>query len=185
MPQFLADLARDSGALAEDEGYRDYSDPLDNHLGGEDSGLARQYASAREEGPISLVIMNGGGGDLVTDGCADPIAPDCPTIQEAVAGAAALWDQMAQDNVQQVVFFFYPDNQVDAQVKEMMDTLRPLLKQACENAALPSRWLDLRPTFAGNYDEYVVPGGFTQTEAGALATAQAIWGVMQQHCAAQ
>jgi hypothetical protein len=129
--------------------------------------------------------MDGGGGDLLTNGCPDPIGSDCPTIQDAVAGAGMLWDQMAQDGVEHLVFFFYPDPQNDERLKVMVDALRPLLEQTCGAAALRCHWLDLRPTFAGKYDEYVVPGQLTQTEAGALASARAIWGVMQQHCAAQ
>lgn len=185
IPGFLEDLARASGALPENEGYRDYSETLDNHLGGDDPGLARQYATAQQDDPVSVVIMNGGAGDLVTNGCPDPIASDCPTIQDAIAGANALWDQMAQDGVEHLVFFFYPDNQIDARFKTMADTLRPLLEQACASAPLPCHWLDLRPTFAGKYDEYVVADDFTQTEAGALASARAIWGVMEQYCVAQ
>jgi hypothetical protein len=185
LPQALEDLARDAGALATDESYRDYSDPLDNHFGGASPGLATQYATAQADGPVSVVIMDGGGGDLVTFGCPDPIASDCPTIVDVVAGAEALWTQMAQDGVDQLVYFFYPDPQIDERLKTMADVLRPLMQQTCANAPLPCHWLDLRPTFAGNYDTYVVPGELTQTEAGCLASAQAIWGVMQQHCVAQ
>lgn len=181
----LEALARASGALAQDENYRDYSEPLDNHLGGESPGLAKQYAAAQQDGPVKVVIMDGGGGDIRTTGCPDPIASDCPTIQDAVVGAEALWARMAQDGVQHLVFFFYPDAQIDARLKTMADTLRPLLEQACANAPLPCHWLDLRPTFLGKYDEYVVPGELTQTQAGSLASATAIWGVMQQHCVAQ
>ena len=185
MPPFLEELARAAQALPEDESYRDYSEPLDNHLGGDDPGLAKQYAAARQGGPVKVVIMNGGGGDLITNGCPDPITADCPTIQDALAGAVALWNQMAEAGVEHLVFFFYPDQQVDARLKTMVDTLRPLLEQACASAALACHWLDLRPTFVGNYDEYVVPGELTQTEAGARATAGAIWSVMQQYCVAQ
>jgi hypothetical protein len=129
--------------------------------------------------------MDGGGGDLLTNGCPDPITTDCPTIQGAVAGAETLWAQMAQDGVEHLVFFFYPDPQTDPRLKTMVDTLRPLMQQVCANAALPCHWLDLRPTFAGNYDEYVVPGELTHTQAGSAAAARAIWGVMQQYCIAQ
>lgn len=181
----LEDLARDSGALAAGASYRDYSEPLDNHLGGDAPGLAKQYAAAQQAGAVRVVVMNGGGGDLVTNGCPDPIASDCPTIQDAVSGANVLWNQMAEDGVEHLVFFFYPDPQINARLKTMADTLRPLLEQTCANAPLPCHWLDLRPTFAGKYDEYIVPGRLTQTEAGSRASARAIWGLMQQYCVAQ
>lgn len=92
---------------------------------------------------------------------------------------------MADDGVEHLVYFFYPDPQIDDRLKAMADALRPLMAQACADAPLPCYWLDLRPTFAGNYAEYVVPGELTHTDAGAAASAEAIWGVMQQRCVAQ
>jgi hypothetical protein len=92
---------------------------------------------------------------------------------------------MFDDGVEHVVFFFYPDYVGDARIKAMIDALRPLLEERCLNAPLPCHWLDLRPTFAGRYDEYVLPDGRNPTSAGALASAEAIWSVMQQRCVAQ
>jgi hypothetical protein len=102
-----------------------------------------------------------------------------------VAGADALFQTMSDDGVEHVVFFFYPDYVGDARIKAMIDALRPLLEERCLNAPLPCHWLDLRPTFAGRYDEYVLPDGRNPTSAGALASAEAIWSVMQQRCVAQ
>jgi len=185
LPSALEELARASGALAADESYRDYSEPLDNHFGGDTPGLLTQYVTAQDAGQVRVVIMDGGGGDLLTNGCPDPIGSECPTIQDIVVGAERLWGQMAEDGVEHLVYFFYPDPQIDDRLKAMVDTLRPLMEGVCAAATLPCHWLDLRPTFAGKYDQYVEPGELTQTESGAHATAQALWGVMQQECVAQ
>ena len=129
--------------------------------------------------------MAGGGADALIGSCPEPVSPDCPLLSEVVAGAENLWGRMAQDGVEQLVFFFYPDYVGDARVKNTLDALRPLLQERCASAPLPCHWLDLRPTFTGNYDEYIRPDGANPTPAGAQASAEAIWGLMQLHCVAQ
>jgi hypothetical protein len=181
----LEDLARASGALSTDESYRDYSSALQSNLAAETPGLSSQLATALEEGPVKVVIMNGGGADALINRCPDPIAPDCPLIVNAAEGASLLFESMDAAGIEHVVFFSYPDPVGDARVKTTIDTMRPLLEDRCRNAPLPCHWLDLRPTFAGNYDEYVLPDGRNPTTAGSRASAEALWSSMQQHCVAQ
>ncbi len=185
IPQALQALARESGALAPNESYRDYSMVVQNNLAAEPEGLSAQYTTAQQEGVVKAVIMAGGGADVLLGSCPEPVAPDCPLLQNVLAGAEALWSRMANDGVEHVVFFFYPDYVGDARVKNTVDVLRPLLQERCAAAQLPCHWLDLRPTFAGKYDEYVRPDGANPTTAGAQASAEAIWGLMQQRCIAQ
>ena len=181
----LEALARASGALAIDENYRDYSTPLQNNLAAEPPGLSMQYATAQQEGAVKVVIMDGGGADVLTGSCPEPVSPDCQLLQNVLAGAEALWARMADDAVEHVIYFSYPDYVGDARVKNTIDVLRPLLQERCANAELPCHWLDLRPTFAGRYDDYIRPDGANPTTAGAQASAAAIWGLMQQRCIAQ
>jgi hypothetical protein len=181
----LEDLARAAGALSTGESYRDYSLGPQSNLAAEPPGLSSQLAAALEEGPVKVVIMDGGGADALVNRCPDPIAPDCPLIVNAAEGASLLFESMNAAGIERVVFFFYPDPVGDARVKTTIDTMRPLLEDRCKNAPLPCHWLDLRPTFAGNYDEYVLPDGRNPTTAGSRASAEALWGLMQQHCVAQ
>jgi hypothetical protein len=181
----LESLARSSGALRTDEGYRDYSSPLQSSLALDPPGIAVQFETALEDGPVKVVIMDGGGADVLMSRCADPVVPECALVEDAVAGAEALFESMARNGVQHVVFFFYPDYVGDARIKATIDVLRPLLEERCANAPLPCHWLDLRPTFAGNYDEYILPDGRNPTDLGALASAEALWSLMQQRCVAQ
>jgi hypothetical protein len=183
--QFLEEMARQSGALPPDESYRDYSSPVQCNLSVEPPGLSAQYETAQEEGAVRVVVMAGGGADVLLGTCPDPIAPDCPLLEAASGGAEALFQTMAAGGVEHVVFFFYPDYVGDARIKATVDVLRPLVEERCANAPLPCHWLDLRPTFDGNYGEYILPDGRNPTTAGSLASAEAIWGLMQQHCVAQ
>jgi lysophospholipase L1-like esterase len=178
---YLEGLAREADALAESGRYRDNSRLTANALA--DSGIAAQYASALAEGEVKVVIMNGGGADLLINPCATADA-SCPAVVAAAAAAADLLAQMAADGVGQVVYVFYPDP-VEAGLRAKIDALRPLIEGACTNSALTCHFLDLRPTFAGHYEEYIQVDGMNPTEAGAQASAQAIWGVMQKECIAQ
>jgi len=98
--------------------------------------------------------------------------------------AEQLLAQMAQEGVQQVVYFFYADH-ADPVVLAKTDLLRPLIQSACENSPVPCHWLDLRPTYAGHSSEYIQADGISPTNAGAAAIAAAIWATMQQNCVAQ
>jgi hypothetical protein len=183
--QALEEQARASGALAADADYRDYSTLTQCHLAAEPPGISAQYARAQQEGAVKVVVMDGGGADVLMGSCPEPIAPDCQLVQAAAAGAEVLFQGMAADGVEHVVFFFYPDYVGDTTIKATVDVLRPVLEERCASAPLPCHWFDLRPTYAGHYDEYVLPQGRNPTTAGALASAEAIWGFMQQRCVAQ
>jgi hypothetical protein len=128
--------------------------------------------------------MNGGGADVLAGTCDTPPTQSCPVLANAAAATQQLLSQMAADGVQHVVYAFYP-NPVDAALQAKMDALRPLVQQACDSSPVPCHWLDLRPTFAGHYGDYVLADGMNPTDAGSAATAAAIWSTMQQNCVAQ
>jgi hypothetical protein len=87
-------LARETGALAAAESYRDYSSPLITPFGGA-TDLTSQYVAAVADGIPRIVIMDVGGPNALGP-CADPPTADCPTLEQALNGARALWDQMAR-----------------------------------------------------------------------------------------
>ena len=134
-------------------------------------------------GAFKVVIMDGGGADALLGSCATADA-SCPVVAAAAAAARDLLSKMATDKVQHVVYAFYPDP-IDTNVRATINALRPLVQTACESAALPCHWLDLRPVFAGHYADYVQADGLNPTAAGSRASAEAIWAVMQQYCVAQ
>jgi hypothetical protein len=180
---FVEDAARQSGVLSAGERYRDFSGVTGNTLALLGNGLADQYAAAAAEGPVKVVIMTGGGADVLIGSC-DVIAADCPLLVDAANAASALFERMANDGVEHIVYVFYPDP-TDATLREEVETLRPLLQSACEGSPTACHWVDLRPAFAGNEATYLNKEGTTPTTAGAQASAAAIWSVMQQECIAQ
>ncbi len=180
---FLEGLAREAGVLTVGERYRDNSNLITNALGLMGDGIVQQYTRAVEENPVRVVIMNGGGSDVLVVPCETPDA-ECPTIAAAAAAAEDLLVQMNDDGVTDVLYVSYPDPRDEA-VKQMIDALRPVMMDVCESSAARCHWIDLRPIFEGHYDEYVGVGGLNPTPEGSEATAREIWGVMQENCIAQ
>lgn len=180
---FLELSARQSGKLAAGERFRDFSSVVGNTLALLGNGIADQYAAASAESPAKVVIMTGGGADVLIGSC-DPIGPDCPLLVDATAALRALFERMASDGVEHVLYVFYPDPS-DPTLREEVQTLRPLLQGACEDSPTPCHWVDLRSAFANNEATYLDSEGTTPTAEGAQATATAIWSVMQQECIAQ
>jgi len=180
---FLEDAARQSGVLSKGERYRDYSNLTANTLALGGNGIASQYESAVAESAVKVVVMTGGGADVLLGSC-DTISPECPLLVDAANAATDLLQRLAKDGVEQVVYVFYP-NPLDAKLQAEVDTLRPLLVRVCQDSPVPCHWLDLRPAFAGNEATYLEPPGIAPTMDGARASAHAIWSVMQRQCIAQ
>jgi hypothetical protein len=179
----LEALARSAGALGSADHYRNYTSNMQNSLSMSGTLLVDRYSEALNEGPVKVVVMNGGGSDLLVRTCDPAPSADCPLMVEVVAGANQVLSQMAADGVEDVVWFYYPDP-MDPELLAELDVLRPLLEEACSNASLPCHWVDLRPAFDGHYAEYMRTD-FVPTAAGAKAAAAALWSTMTTECIAQ
>lgn len=171
--QQIEKQAKASGSLAEDERY------IDNSVSGTtlaNDQIPSQYRKAAENGMIKYVLMDGGGNDCLLRGDGDA----------ALAAAESLFETMAEDNVEKVVYFFYPDpigNQF-ASLKTCLDALRPKMKELCDGLTAPKcYWLDLRPTWDGHND--YTQDGIHPTSAGSVATGDAVWETMKANCVAQ
>lgn len=171
--QQIEKQARANGSLAEGDRY------IDNSVSGTtlaNDQIPSQYRKAAENGMIKYVLMDGGGNDCLLRGDGDG----------ALAAAESLFETMAKDKVEKVVYFFYPDpigNQFSS-LKSCLDTLRPKMKALCDGLTAPKcYWLDLRPVWNG-HNEYT-QDGIHPTSAGSIATGDAVWEVMKENCVAQ
>lgn len=176
--------AQTSGALDTDEHYRNYASAALSFLAQNQFSLSMQYETARAEGAARVVIMDGGAADVLSLPCGTMPATDCPAVLDAVEGAESLFRTMADDGVEHVVYFFYPDPTMNEGLRAGIDTLRPLLENACGRSPIACHWLDLRPTFAGHSDYLVGADGLVFGDAGAVAAASAVWSLMQDRCVA-
>jgi hypothetical protein len=185
MGSYLNQLAREEGALPAGAAYRDSTSSLLSFLAQNSFDLGSQYAQAVLDGTPRIVVMNGGATDMMQSGCSEPPSDDCPRIVDAVAGARSLLARMADDGVQSVVYAFYPDPLGNPPLLARLDRLRPLVAAVCAESRTPCHFLDLRPVFAGHYDDYVAADGQVFSAAGAEATARAIWAMMKARCLAR
>jgi hypothetical protein len=177
----LEQIATASTALAEGQHFRVHASSLTSMLAEGTLSLSQQYATAREEAPARLVIMDGGETDVLNDVCDSPPSYDCPAIQAAVSGAEKLLGAMAADGVEHIAYFFYPDPNGNDAVKQRLDVLRPLIENVCGRLPIACHWVDLRPSFAG-HAEYLASDGLVFSGQGASVTAQTIWQRLQQRC---
>jgi hypothetical protein len=180
----IEDLARAAGALAAGQRYRDVSSLMNNGLAVADHGILNQFERALADAPVEVVIMNGGGADVLAAFCEEPLLPTCPAMDAAATAARELFARMASTGVEHVVYAFYPDP-IDSSIRARMDVLRPLVEAACADSPVPCHFLDLRLPFSGRYAEYIMPDGLNPTAAGAVAAADAIWATMREFCVAQ
>ncbi len=180
---YLEDLARQAGALDTGERYRDYSLATDNGFVTGQSVLFDQYVAGQTESPVKVVVMDGGGADILVNSCETAPTPECQLMIDVVAAAESLMDRMAADGVESIVWFSYP-NPMDPALLAEMDVLRPLLQAVCESSVVPCYWVDLRATFAGRDEEFMLADG-VPTAAGAEAAAREIWSAMELYCVAQ
>ncbi|HEX5098947.1 MAG TPA: SGNH/GDSL hydrolase family protein [Polyangiaceae bacterium] len=182
----LIAIARDAGALAASDSYRDNSVSGTQLSGGISPQIPVQYANGEKDAPAKVVIMDGGGNDMLNNTCSDPPTESCQAIQNAVGAVRDLLVQMGKDGVETVVYFFYPENQKNATQRAKVDVLRTQLQEVCYSSVSPKCYgVDLRPVFDGHFDEYVLSDGIHPTAAGSQASSEAIWSVMEKNCIAQ
>jgi hypothetical protein len=179
----LEALARASGVLATGQSLRDESSATNNALAVGGNGILEQYLRATEAAPVSVVITNGGGADVIGAVCDEPPTAACEPLAAAAAGARDFFARAAEDGVAHIVYAFYP-NPMDEAYRARMDVLRPMIESACAESTAPCHFVDLRPVFEDNYAEYITSAGINPTSAGSEAAAAAIWAAMQTYCIA-
>ncbi len=165
-------LAQGAGTIGSDERYRDKSESGTLIGNGQIPG---QYTSAVGEGPVKVVLMDGGGND-----CLQQSNP-----QSAVDGATEIFGLMEENGTEDIVYFFYPDPVGDMfpHLKPCLDEARPQIKALCDGLQTPRCYfIDLRDMWQ---DSYVGSDGIHPTEQGGQAVAEVVWDVMVDNCIAQ
>jgi lysophospholipase L1-like esterase len=177
IPEEPTSLAIANGALQRGDAYLDFS-VSGTRLG--DGAIPRQYQMAAASNSIRFVLMNGGGND-----CLQANDPNSP-----IPAAEALYEQMAADGVEKVVYFFYPDaagsfGGANSSLQTCLNEYRPKIKAVCDGLTAPKcYWLDLAETdWSGNESAYTSDGIHPNAQ-GSQVTAAAIWDVMAANCVA-
>jgi hypothetical protein len=173
IPEETTKLARAAGSLGASDSY------VDKSVSGTWIGngqIPTQYKS--NSSGVRFVLMNGGGNDCWQGGQESHRTA-------ALSAAKTLFQDMATNGVEQVVYFFYPDP-IGAQFANLtacLDLLRPDMKAVCDAQTKPKcNWVDLRDTWNG-HPEYT-SDGIHVAGPGNVPTAGAIFKSMQANCVA-
>jgi lysophospholipase L1-like esterase len=180
--RFLEQHARNAGIFDSNDSFRDNSVSGTRLSGGISPTIPQQYQNAIQQSPVKYVIMDGGGNDCLQSG--GSATSDNPELQNAVNAAQTLLNQMNNDGVVKVIYFFYPEPQGGffGDLKAKLDVLRPMIQNVVISTNNPNcYWLDLRPVFEGHYSQYITSDGIHPTSSGCEATADAIWNIIQQN----
>jgi lysophospholipase L1-like esterase len=182
IPRLTTKLARDAGTIGASESYRSAAVSGTQLTTG---AIPMQFTSASAASPVKVVLMDGGGNDLLfgTDRCMGSYDARCKEVVDVVHD---LFMKMKASGVKDVVYFFYPDPMgIGANIKAAMDILRPEMQKECEGSTdVRCVWVDQRESWEGNYSSFT-SDGIHPTEAGATASAKQIWDAMVAHCIAQ
>lgn len=168
--------------LAEGEHFRDQASAMTSVLSQAGAlSFFEQYSDARQQGNARVIVMDGGETDMLNADCAPELSYACPIIAATVAGYQKLLKQFADDGVEHLVYFFYPDPRENDKLKSHLDALRPLFENACGQSPVACHWIDLKASFSGNAS-YLGADGIVLSEAGANVAADLVWQRMQERC---
>jgi hypothetical protein len=179
IPEETAKLAKAAGSLGANDSYVDKSVAGTWVGNGASNSIPAQYRNNSDG--VRFVVMNGGGNDCWQGGQASHRTA-------ALSAVRTLFEDMAENGVEKVVYHFYPDP-IDknpgqyASLRACLDLLRPEMKQVCDSATAPKcYWVDLRETWEG-HPEYT-SDGIHVAGPGNAPTAGAIWEAMEANCVA-
>lgn len=176
IPEETTNLARAAGSLAANDSYVDVSVSGTWIGSGTPTSIPNQYRDNADG--VRFVLMNGGGNDCWQGGQESHLTA-------ALNAASELFEDMDENGVEKIVYFFYPDpigNQF-ASLTACLDLLRPDMKALCDGLTSPEcHWVDLRDTWDG-HPEYT-SDGIHVASPGNVPTATAIFESMQENCVA-
>lgn len=176
IPEETTNLARAAGSLGPSDSYLDESISGTWIGNGAANSIPSQYRDHSDG--IRFVLMNGGGNDCWQGGTEQD-------RNNALDAASELFDDMAENGVEKIVYFFYPDpiGGQYASLTACLDLLRPDMKALCDGLVSPEcHWVDLRDTWDG-HPEYT-SDGIHVAGPGNVPTATAIFEAMQENCVA-
>lgn len=175
IPQNIERLAREAGALGENETYRMFAVP-----GAPMSSIVPQFDQALREGPVKVVIMDGAGIDVVILGSCGSESACQPIVKQM----HDLWQHMGEEAVEWIVYLSYANLVGDDASNRRHDILRAGVTEICNTSMKPKCVLhDQRPTWDDHPEYYA--DVLHATAEGSRVTGTGIWNLMVQNCIAQ
>jgi hypothetical protein len=178
--------AVEDGKLMSGQHYRPYYVSGTRFL---DGSIQAQWDMAKRENPdIKVVIMDGGGNDVLLgqEGCtvlnrpSDAVCVD--VIKQSTDSCKELWQQLAADGVEDVVMFFYPNAPIAPGFSAASE---PIAKANCDSMVSPRcTFVSTLMPFMG-HSTYIGGDGIHPTQMGQVVIGDLIWDAMVDRCIAQ
>jgi len=167
----VRDKARMSGALGPNEDY-----VIAAAAGASMSAIANQYAAQESTATkVKVLLMDGGTWDTyLSGGTADSVNTAATAFRQFLSMVAT------DGTVQHIVYFLMPE--LSGIGIPGVVALRPMVKSACAQSAVPCHFIDLQPLWL---PEYTAPGDTFPNTMGAQVLAEKIWSTMVSECIAQ
>lgn len=196
----LAQRAREAGALSGGGGYRDYSSAgktLSDVPQYADAAIARQWAAAKAAGEVRVVVMNGGGNDILGSSaittppvsCADPATEELSAcyalLDAAIEDGRALFEDMRASGVLELIYIAYPNVLSSDNGRVVLSHLTAGMSELCESSTRDGfrcRVADLRPSFEGQ-PAYIGSDMIHPSAIGSERIADVVWEAIPPHCA--
>lgn len=190
----MTKLAVKNGALMTGDRYVDYAaagTTLQNTI----TGIPSQWQSAKRNTPIHLVIMDGGGNDVLIDNqqcLADGSQNNAgcqAVVERSMKVGMDLWTDMKATGVKDVIWFWYPH--IPGSLAGTGHDINDYALEKIEAAAAAFSddsfhvyIIDTIPIFEG-HDNYFFGDGVHATTPGTQAICDAIWALMKENCIGQ
>jgi lysophospholipase L1-like esterase len=195
MSTYMQQRAVMGGALMAGDRYADYA-AAGTTLAGAFASIPPQWENNKSKVPIHLVIMDGGGNDVLIDNQAcladdSHMVPMCmAVVDRSMMMAKTLWASMKAAGVKDVIWFWYPHIPGIPQGNghDINDyTLELLIKLAAEASVDDFRvhMVDTIPIFMGKESTFFAFDGVHANDMGTAAIADAIWKLMKDKCIGQ
>ncbi len=171
--EIKADLekhARTDGYIGSSESFRSVA-----VSGSSISAILNQYKNCTPK--PKYLISDGGGIDFLTGSCPSPITADCQLMKTCKSTLESYLAEMKKDGTKKVLWMIYPDpaKSYATSLKPLQDVWAQVVPPVINACKDPKTLLvDLRPVWAGHYDQYT-SDGIHPTTAGSQATADAFW----------
>lgn len=198
LADFMEELARPAGALGARDNYRDLA-VAGTTLASGSAAIQGQWRNAKSMKPIHVVVMDGGGNDVLIDNQAcraegSEMMPQCQkVVMNSLNAAKKMWDDMKASGVTDVLFFWYPHIPGGLLTgfqkgTSISDWTYPMLVDAAAAASSDTFHVQMVPTvdiFEGHPEYFYAPDGLHANDKGEAKIAEAIWAVMKDQCIGQ
>ena len=197
LADFMEELARPASALSAGDNYRDLA-VAGTTLASGSAAIQGQWRDGKAMKPIHVIVMSGGGNDVLIDNQAcraegsEKLDQCQKVVMNSLNAARSMWADMKASGVSDVLYFWYPHipgGLLTGYQKgtSISDWTYPMLVDAAAAASSDTFHVQMVPTVAifEGHPELFASDGLHANDKGEAKIAEAIWTAMKKDCIGQ